>query len=193
MVQETSVCVPLRVHGLRIFTIFQSQFKITTTFLDSPTMPPQQETQLKLITERALYYSSTYTFHFLAFRKWKRETESIYERELGNYLADIAVGRGGGGERDTLVLAGQFVGGVNLVVARAAERRLVGAADHGGFRCLASVALYLYLHLLVHSQNSKLFLSLNLHFQFQAGFKPLRIECTVLFYYYEKTWVELGF
>ena len=55
------------------------------------------------------------------------------------------------------MLAGQFVGGVNLVVARAAERRLVGAADHGGFRCLAGVALYLYLHLL-RSQNSKLFL-----------------------------------
>ena len=59
------------------------------------------------------------------------------------------------------MLAGQFVGGVNLVVARAAERRLVGAADHGGCRCLASVALYLYLHLL-RSQNSKLFLSLSI-------------------------------
>ena len=59
------------------------------------------------------------------------------------------------------MLAGQFVGGVNLVVARAAERRLVGAADHGGFRCLAGVAPYLYLHLL-RSQNSKLFLSLSI-------------------------------
>ena len=87
------------------------------------------------------------------------------------------------------MLAGQFVGGVNLVVARAAERRLVGAADHGGCRCLASVALYLYLHLL-RSQNSKPFLSpsifIGLNLRFQTGFKPLRIKCTVLIYYYKK-------
>lgn len=80
MVQETSVCVPLWVHGLRIFTIFQSQFKITTTFLDSPTMPPQQETQLKLITERALYCSSTYTLTFWRFGN-ENEKLKLYMKE----------------------------------------------------------------------------------------------------------------
>lgn len=45
------------------------------------------------------------------------------------------------------MLAGQFVGGVDLLVARPAQRRLVRAAQHLGLRHLARIAQYLHLSL----------------------------------------------
>ena len=44
-----------------------------------------------------------------------------------------------GGERDTLMFAGQLVGGVNLVVASPAQHRLVSTAKHARLRSLACV------------------------------------------------------
>ncbi len=55
----------------------------------------------------------------------------------------VAGGGGGGGgeeERDAGVLAGEPVGGVDGGVAAAAERGLVGAAQHRRLRLLARVA-----------------------------------------------------
>lgn len=69
-------------------------------------------------------------------------------------LADVALGHGGrrGGcvgvgvreERHPLVLPGELVGGVHLLVAGRAERRLVRAAQHPRLRCPARVALDLH-------------------------------------------------
>jgi hypothetical protein len=62
------------------------------------------------------------------------------------YLADVTLGhlRGGAGERDPLVHAGQLVGRVNLLVTLPTQRCLVRAAQHRRLRRLAHVALYLH-------------------------------------------------
>ena len=53
--------------------------------------------------------------------------------------------RGGAGERNSLVLAGELVSGMNFLVTSPAKRRLVGAAEYVRLRHFANVALYLHL------------------------------------------------
>lgn len=62
------------------------------------------------------------------------------------YLADVALGDlgRGAGEGNSLVLAGQFVGCVDLLIAGPAEGRLVRAAEQARLHRLAHVALYLH-------------------------------------------------
>lgn len=85
--------------------------------------------------------------------EWNPHRE-LQERRNSTDLADVALGHGGrrGGcvgvgvreERHPLVLPGELVGGVHLLVAGRAERRLVRAAQHPRLRCPARVALDLH-------------------------------------------------
>lgn len=82
-------------------------------------------------------------------QKKQRKSNQNRNSESEKYLTDIAVRhvRGGCRERNSLMLAGELVGSVDLLVARPAQRRLVRAAEHVRLRRLAHVALYLHLPL----------------------------------------------
>ena len=68
-----------------------------------------------------------------------------------NNLTNIALGhlRGGVRETDTLMLAGELIGGVDLLITIMAQRRLISATKHRGFRRIAHVTVNF--HLLIAS------------------------------------------
>lgn len=71
----------------------------------------------------------------------------LTEDEPSLLLADIADGvglRGGGGEGESAVLAGELVGAVDPEVAGFAEGSLVGAAEDRGLASAADIALHLH-------------------------------------------------
>jgi len=91
------------------------------------------------------------------------------------YLADVTLGhlRGGAGERDPLVHAGQLVGRVNLLVTLPTQRCLVRAAQH------ASHSLHCIFILPPFHLSLSLSLSLSLFGNFSFHFLSLSLSLSL--------------